>query len=525
MSVVSNDPFGTPDGAFADITETRNSYVRLSAHHHGGIGRSPEDASIRVVAGGLGTGKSLFMRMMRDHIRADPSRYAAEYTASSEGLSSKDVVAFSQVMGPQTANSEAWNTLWRRAIVRAAASHFTSARSRLAPNVDPRTLLDLKKRWPELLPNQKSRRTVTVEAAAIIRAHARHRTSLDRFLNHPEWQNIESVLSEALGDSQPLFLYVDAIDDNFKWAPAYWLRCQRGLFYCVMDMMRSGAAGRRLHVVIAIRDVVLASVRSSEHALRYLDTAHVNVLNWSVDALKEFLDQKIANLDPVFILDPELPGVAGMLGRASVSNGRSGGKREAIDEYLIRHTLLTPRGVILMGNALSRLSAAATIDRRPLEEDEIRRCVSESAYHIAQAALANVANQVISDSMPDTATHHGFADVFVNPNDYQTGDAIGVIVDLIKEAGCEVIDHETLGHLNKLASEQYDADIPLGHILWQNRLLGGRTSTTGWEFFSAEGPAESNLPKEFREFVFHPILLDRVRGLEPTLPEPAYPHR
>ena len=63
----------------------------------------------------------------------------------------------------------------------------------------------------------------------------------------------------------------------------YWLKCQEGLFYQVMRMLRDHKLGGRLHVVICIRDIVMSSVYRSEHAPRYYNEPHIRVLNWDRD--------------------------------------------------------------------------------------------------------------------------------------------------------------------------------------------------------------------------------------------------
>lgn len=517
------DPFGSPDGASADISDTRNNYVQLDQRIHGGIGRSPTDSAIRVVAGGHGTGKSLFMRKMRDHAANDLSRHAARYSASSSSLTSADVVAFAQAIGDHSANTEEWKALWHCAVIRSATSHFTNSRSVLASSVSAETLFSLATRWPELMPKRESPTSVPHEAADIIRTHTSRRTDIESFIRSPVWNEIELTLDDAIRESKPLFLYVDAIDDNFKSAPSYWLRCQRGLFYAVMDLMRTGAAGRRLHVVIAVRDLVLSSVRSSEHALRYLDRSHVNILNWSIEALEEFLAQKIETLPPEFIVDPALPGAAGWLGQATMSNGRSSGIREPIERYLIRHTHLTPRGVILMGNALSMMSSVAASEGRRVDGEDIRAAVSRTARDIANAALTNVSTQILSDAMPERAARQDIAHIYLQPNDHQIDDTRNRVIQLIQAGGSERVDSDYLEIIDTMVSENYDAEIELSQIFWQNRLLGGRTGDDPWEWFSVEGTSETRIPTEFDSFVFHPILLDRIRGLAAVLPEPAYP--
>ncbi len=40
----------------------------------------------------------------------------------------------------------------------------------------------------------------------------------------------------------------------------YWRRCQKGLFYQTMRLLRDHRLGGRLHLVICIREIVMSSV-------------------------------------------------------------------------------------------------------------------------------------------------------------------------------------------------------------------------------------------------------------------------
>ena len=73
----------------------------------------------------------------------------------------------------------------------------------------------------------------------------------------------------------------------------YWLKCQEGLFYQVMRLLRDQKRGGRLHVVICIRDIVMSSVYLSEHAPRYYNEPHIRVLTWNRDSLLYLLEQKL----------------------------------------------------------------------------------------------------------------------------------------------------------------------------------------------------------------------------------------
>jgi len=111
-----------------------------------------------------------------------------------------------------------------------------------------------------------------------------------RYLEDPAWDDLEDVLAETVRSSRPVFFYLDAVDETFINAPAYWLRCQEGLFLQVMRQLRNPKFGGRLHVVICIRDIVLSSIYRSEHAPRYQDEPHIRVLSWDRDSIEYRVD-------------------------------------------------------------------------------------------------------------------------------------------------------------------------------------------------------------------------------------------
>src|SRR5205823_1943848 len=141
-------------------------------------------------------------------------------------------------------------------------------------------------------------------------------------------------------------------------APMYWLTFQKGLFHAVMELLREPEFGGRLHVVACVRDVVYSNVLRSEHAGRYRDEPHIRVLNWDPVAIRGLLDAKIAKLGAAYRMDSRVDGVAGWLGVSEIENPLRG-IRERVDDYLLRHTRLLPRDIVVIGNGLSREVAAA----------------------------------------------------------------------------------------------------------------------------------------------------------------------
>jgi hypothetical protein len=375
--------------------------------------------------------------------------------------------------------------------------------------------------YGRLLGTPQRKRRVTSEASAIIREHVvRH--ELRDYLNDPKWSDAEAILVEALSLAPPLFLYVDAIDDNFKWAPAQWMRCQRGLYYAIMDLLRSSDGSSRLHVVIALRDIALASTRASEHGPRYLEHTHINALVWTRQSIQAFLERKVERLPDVYFEDPSSKTVESWLSRDTIENGRLQPTVEPIKSYLLRHTRLVPRDVVVQGNRLCRYvldcrSTATTPTAR-----DIRKQIAISSREFAASQLAQCANQIISDDIPAGAIDNNFAHVYLQPNEYQMTDAVERICDVIRTLADETFSREAVVALDQVASEHFGKRVFLADILWQNRLIGTLDARAGASYFSLDDLASTNLPN-VEQYVLNPILFDRVAELRSTLEGPRYP--
>jgi hypothetical protein len=122
---------------------------------------------------------------------------------------------------------------------------------------------------------------------------AKHLTT---YVDDDRWDDLAYDLGEFLKCTPPIFFYLDAVDEEFDHAPMYWLRCQKGLFYQTMRLLRDHRLGGRLHLVICIREIVMSSVYRSEHAPRYHDEPHICILNWDYEALAYLLHEKIHKL-------------------------------------------------------------------------------------------------------------------------------------------------------------------------------------------------------------------------------------
>src|SRR6202035_62035 len=118
-----------------------------------------------------------------------------------------------------------------------------------------------------------------------------------------------------------MYFYIDAIDDELRTAPSYWLRAQKGLFYQIYEFLREDKWRDRVHVIAAVRDLVLSSVYTSEHGHRYLHENHHRVLRWTRQSIGVFLERKVLDLDDEWLIDPTAPTpMERWLGTSSIHN-------------------------------------------------------------------------------------------------------------------------------------------------------------------------------------------------------------
>lgn len=520
------EPFGVPDGALATDEELEEDFIRFQ-EHFGGIGRAKSDARVRVVAGRLGAGKSLYLRRMQIAQLKNDSVFAERPARNVQDLSSDDVVRFTEVMVGSTENTEIWKRLWRVAVFRSAAS-FLLTEPLYTAQLAPDDLAHLRG-FARLLGKPEAKRRVTHEARVVIRQF-RDRFNLERYLYDESWADAEHLVLSCLGRTRPLFLYIDAIDDNFKYAPRHWMRCQRGLFYAVMDLIRESDESARLHVVLALRDIALAATRSSEAGTRYLEETHVNVLHWDRRAIQELLRQKVERLPDQYFVDPGNKTVTSWIGLDSLVNRRVRRFEEPIESYLIRHTRLVPRDVVILGNklcgALLRIRSNGDISDL---EDVIKDEVARTSRLFVQNQLAQVANQVLVDAMPSGAAGQDYQSVYTQPNGYQIDSAVDQVMAAMSVTQRETFDHTALLEMNAVLSDQINSQISLGDILWQNQLLGFVEDRPDrrpvGRYYSIDDYARTTLPPRADRYVWNPIVFDLVPGIDPSLDAPLPPVR
>lgn len=525
--------FGSAQGDKTDFTDLEREYVELGAAY-GGLSIRPDDARVRVVVGRMGSGKTLQLKRLQAFTSSrDNDYYSADFRPASIDLNTVHVIEFSQLFGAE-ALTENWKLLWRAAILRSVVSHLLKEKE-LRDRLPPDLLREIREDYKSLLrisPTGRGR-SIANQAAEIIGQFEQSDNAL-RYITNPGWEDVEHAVYDALSHCPPVFFYVDAIDDEWKAAPMYWLRAQKGLFYCVMALMRTRLMNR-LHVVIAIRDLVLSSVYQSEHQPRYVGDEHTRILAWNGLAISSFAEAKIDSLvGEEHLLKPaEHQALVRWTGRSTIKNNARLGNptsslREPIGQYIFRHSRYVPRDIVQIGNALCRqVHLAKERGQRALPERTIGLTLSRVARLEAEAQLAHCANQIASDVMPAGAVRHQYEDLYVGSEEYKVNAWTDDLIDVLRPLKSDRLTASEVDMLNVRAHQSFSDTISLPDVLWQNGLLGAELEDYQGRkrpyFYNLEEASQFTLPQS-ADYLIHPILIDKLPHIKghgpPIVPYP-----
>jgi hypothetical protein len=511
-------PFGNPDGSRADIEDVISEFVDFGGDPaYGHLATRANDSMVRVIVGKLGAGKTVYLRRLQDFQAHQESVYA---DMPQQSLPKTEVVVKACQWFSDRVLVEKWMQIWDRAIMRSLASHVLR-RPELRQQLRDEQADEIEQSYERLLDGFRRPRTIYSQVRDIInQRNTAHQ--LSTYLDDPLWDDLEDLLGEVIGQCKPVYFYLDAVDEEFSHAPMYWLKCQEGLFYQVMRLLRDHRLGGRLHVVVCIRDIVMSSVYRSEHAPRYYNEPHIRVLTWDRSSLLYLLQQKLQRLPPPLLMRRPTSGAPTIRDWLGVNGGWPGPDGDGtVEDYLLSHTRLIPRDIISLGNELNEeVLRQKQAGHEGLPPAALQKVVQRCAKRFGDSQLAQCANQVSSDLMPQNAALYDYSELFTSTQAYISG----VQEDLrsfVRMIGVDRFPRGDLEALQEMADQYFEKATDLASVLWQNGLLGYVDETGRRRFYSMGDVEEFHFPPDVDTYVLHPCLVHTVGGIRHVRPGSA----
>jgi hypothetical protein len=511
-------PFGNPDGSRADIEDMLSEFVDFGGDPaFGHLATRENDSMVRVIVGKLGAGKTVYLRRLQNFQAHQDSVYAH---APEQSLPKTEVVVKACQWFSDSVLVEKWMQIWDRAIMRALASHMLR-HPELRQQVRDEQADEIEGSYTRLLDDFRRPRSIYSQVRDIInQRQTAHQ--LSTYLDDPLWDDLEDLLGEVIGQCKPIYFYLDALDEEFSHAPMYWLKCQEGLFYQVMRLLRDHRFGGRLHVVVCIRDIVMSSVYRSEHAPRYYNEPHIRVLTWDRSSLLYLLQQKLRKLSSSKLMRRPASGAPTIRDWLGVNGDWPGTYGDGtIEDYLLSHTRLIPRDIISLGNEINeevlRQKQAREEGVPPAAlEGIVQRC----AKRFGDSQLAQCANQISSDLMPKNAALHNYSELFTSTQAYISGVQEDVR-SFVRMIGVDRFPRADLEALQEVADLHFEQATDLASVLWQNGLLGYVDEIGRPRFYSMGDVEQFHFPPDVGMYVLHPCLMHAVGGIRHVRPDSA----
>jgi Protein tyrosine and serine/threonine kinase len=511
-------PFGNPDGSRADIEDLISEFVDFGGDPaYGHLATRANDSMVRVIVGKLGAGKTVYLRRLQDFQAHQDSVYA---DVPEQGLPKTEVVVKACQWFSDRVLVEKWMQIWERAIMRSLASHLLR-RPELRQQLRDEQADEIEQWYARLLGDFRRPRSIYSQVRDIIN-EPKTAHQLSAYLDDPLWDDFEDLLGEVIGQCKPIYFYLDAVDEEFSHAPMYWLKCQEGLFYQVMRLLRDHRLGGRLHIVVCIRDIVMSSVYRSEHAPRYYNEPHIRVLTWDRSSLLYLLQQKLRRLPPSLLMRRPTSGAPTIRDWLGVNGHWPGPDGDGnIEDYLLSHTRLIPRDIISLGNELNEaVLRQKQAGHEGLPPSALQGVVQRCAKRFGDSQLAQCANQISSDLMPKNAALHNYSELFTSTQAYISG-MQEEVRSFVRMIGVDRFPRADLEALQEVADLHFEKATDLASVLWQNGLLGYVDEVGQRRFYSMGDIEEFHFPPDVGTYVLHPCLVHAVGGIRHVRPGSA----
>jgi hypothetical protein len=450
-------PFGMADGA----SEDEKGFIKFTNHGDwGDLEFSDSSLRERIFVGRRGSGKSRYL--------GEQERVAAKkmliFEQKTEAISIIHLRKLHREFSDTAEREEAWIRLWHAAINLGLASFLLTRHDagKTLSQEDRDMLTDLVRQY---LGFANTPFSVVASLNQILALTEGRRNKLDHLLSKPDWTVIEHLVAKSVAVTSPVAMFIDSLDENFRYAPAESAQAQLGLLLYLARTLTDTSRSNRSHMFVTVRDVIYSQFLNHEQGEKYANETHWKLLDWRKSAARYFFERKIDKLPTKFLrkADEKENLFERWLGVSHVWNPERKVEEE-VGDFLLRHTRFLPREVVEIGNALCNAMGSQAHGSQTLN---IWSLVIKQAEHIGERALQVLYDHIIAlsdDTFPSDKERSSYRALLV--------DGLGMFKG---ELTSEVFSQQQLRDADAMfleACADNELDLSLGNLLWQHGLIG-----------------------------------------------------
>lgn len=551
MTPLSFDPapFGEPNAS--DRSDIENTYVDVTDVISAKYISTNDITKAKIVVGRKGSGKTHLLRHIE--ILSRPKVQLCKYLSlGSDIFSGRGIRAFRGVMSPEE-TTVFWAELWKAAFLlsvltifynqnpeRRAIKAIHACEGDVFFQETPDLLADfrnsIRNNYPQVAWDQAPRRPLSPIAmlSEITKRYTNLNSVNEDFRKSLNFDYLEHDVLQLLHNYGQVHYIIDGLDE-LAWADLTgWLDVQRGLFKCAFLLSAVTKSTQYLKLTVSVRNYVFNRSTQDPHADR--TDAHLLKLNWDRNAAERFLNERLysasgGNFARSELLEGPRPFAKWLGFETKLPSTR--GFEESVEQYLLRHTRLSPRNIIDALNKLASDIGQADKQKQDFSPDEFSKSVSTIARDIAKKMLITTAEEVV-------ATIPGAEKLLAaRQNDYKVQGEflINMVADELEAAIAmmeyEVVTREKFGDLLDLICDFSIGSVSdkgkrqtcrdIEGILWRSGLIAYRQkSDEPWKFSWADGEFGFSRPAiAADEIGFHSSLID-LCGLKVSESAPIF---
>lgn len=472
------NPFGNPDGARADLKEVEHSFI--TDYPYGMSFERDLDGILnkRVIVGAKGSGKTVYLRkiqsILKERVEINPSIYVDNNIEQNLNCTDR-VIRFCELF-PQKILSEKWNKAWQITIILTIANKLL-----YNEKLEKYITISEKEELVKLLRNsglvtkediEQSREYSIYEYFQILLFNSETKVQINKILENRDLLYLKDKLTLILRNAPEMYFFLDSIDLEYEHAPLHWLMCQKGLYYAVLSFLQEDILGEKLHLIITLRDNVFTSILRSEHNTKFAAESHVFPLIWNYPNIKCFLSQKILGLDDCYFIVENIQQktIQTWLSISTINNEFE--KEEKIEDFLIRHTRLVPRDVIIICNELAKLHAEVVLHHCKNISDRIKEIVLKNSRVYGSELLTICAKNITANIMPNGAGRYDYSEGFTANQFYHESIYTKLTALLSSVISKFEFGKDTIAELERKGTAIFGENSYVLDVLWQNNVIG-----------------------------------------------------